>query len=48
LIAAWVSDQVKVEIYQFVTFIGLLILGMFLMGLIPIKTMLSSFKKEIQ
>jgi O-antigen/teichoic acid export membrane protein len=47
LIAAWVSEQVKVEIYQFVTFIALLILGMFLLGLIPIKTMLSSFKKEI-
>jgi O-antigen/teichoic acid export membrane protein len=48
LIAAWVSKQVNVEIYQFGAFIGLLISGMFLMGLIPIKKMLSSFKKEIQ
>jgi O-antigen/teichoic acid export membrane protein len=48
LIAAWVSKQVEEEIYQFGTFIGLLISGMFLIGLIPIKTMLSSFKKEIQ
>ena len=48
LITAWVSKQVEEEIYQFGTFIGLLISGMFLIGLIPIKTMLSSFKKEIQ
>jgi O-antigen/teichoic acid export membrane protein len=46
--AAWVSYQVQIDHFRFFTFIGLLILGMLLLGLIPIKTMLSSFKKEIQ
>ena len=46
LTAAWVSQQVKADIYQFFTFIGLLIVGIDVLGLIPIKTMLSSFKNE--
>ncbi len=45
--AASISFKVKTDIYQFFTFIGLLILGMILIGLIPIRAMLFSFKKEI-
>lgn len=48
LCAAWGSGQMHVDHDRFFTFIGLLILGMLLFGLIPIKMMLSSFKKEIQ
>ena len=47
LVSAWICFKLNTDIYQFFTFIGLLILGMFLMGLIPLRTMLSSFKKEI-
>ena len=47
LISTWLSFKIKTDIYQFFTFIGLLTLGMFLFGLIPLRTMLSSLKKEI-
>lgn len=46
-ISAFLSFQLKVDIYQFITFITLLILGMVVLGLIPIRSMLASFKKEI-
>ena len=45
--AAWVSNQLVIVSNQFFTFIALLIVGMLVLGLIPIKKMLSSFKKEI-
>ena len=45
--AASVSNQLVIVSNQFFTFIALLIVGMLVLGLIPIKKMLSSFKKEI-
>lgn len=47
LCAASVSNQLVIISNQFFTFIALLIVGMLVLGLIPIKKMLSSFKKEI-
>jgi O-antigen/teichoic acid export membrane protein len=47
-LVGWISFTIKNQGYAFFTFIGFVILGMFLLGLIPIKTILASFKKEIQ
>jgi len=46
--AGWISYQIKLDYFGFYTFIGLLILGMLMLGLIPIKKMFASVKKEIQ
>ena len=45
--AVWMCNQLVIVSNQFFTFIALLIVGMLVLGLIPIKTILSSFKNEI-
>ena len=46
-LSTWLSFKIKPDLFQFMSFISLLILGMLVLGLIPIRTMILSFKKEI-